>query len=371
MLVFGCRPDGAGDGVRTHRATCQRTASASAAPDRTGGVDKRDAGILSARDLRNGGASTLCERLGALVAGEVELGSVGPGLLARLRVHLVPVAELVDEPLSLGTGGKVWPGVDQLADLVPADASSLSDVLDELLGDGCRHPLRLLPGRLGEAGLGQLLSRALVLVPLGDLEIGADLVQQAAQKQALYGDAGESEVARWLDPDLLERGRQVVLNVAGRELAERFGPGDSCLASVGERGDGATQFLYRREADRPATEARYENRDSIVGLSPAEAVEYVWQRRAVPCGESGDRIRRPGLQDPVRQVKLEDQWGRPLLTELGQPGGDGGLRHRSQPKLGRAVGWCPARPGQSRMRKWRSLRLRSWQLAPGRGRDWR
>ena len=43
--------------------------------------------------------------------------------------------------------------------------------------------------------LGELLGRALVLVPLCYLELGAQLVQQATQEDALDCDAGQTEVA--------------------------------------------------------------------------------------------------------------------------------------------------------------------------------
>jgi len=97
--------------------------------------------------------------------------------------------------------------------------------------------------------LGQLLGCALEFVPLGDLEVSAELVEQAAQEDALDRKAGEAEVARWLEPDFLERCRQVVLDVAGGELAKRLRPGDGRLARVGKVGDGPAKLLDCREAE--------------------------------------------------------------------------------------------------------------------------
>ena len=107
-----------------------------------------------------------------------------------------------------------------------------------------------LPGR--EAALGELLGRALVLVPGADLQLHAQLVQRAAEEGPLDGQAGEAEVARRLEVDRVEGGGQVVRHVARGELAERLGPGPGRLARGAEPDDRLAQLLGRAEADRLA-----------------------------------------------------------------------------------------------------------------------
>jgi len=80
--------------------------------------------------------------------------------------------------------------------------------------------LVLLPGGPSEAALGQRVRRGLVFLPLGRLEVHADLVQRRAQEQLLDHDAGKAEAAGRLQVDLVERGGQIVRQVAARELAE-------------------------------------------------------------------------------------------------------------------------------------------------------
>src|ERR1017187_8798226 len=87
------------------------------------------------------------------------------GLLLSARIHLVPVAQLVDEARFERLPGQERAAVDEFAHPVRGEPPAFGDGADELLGDRPGDPFGGLPGRPGEAGLGQLLGGALVLLP--------------------------------------------------------------------------------------------------------------------------------------------------------------------------------------------------------------
>jgi hypothetical protein len=180
-------------------------------------------------------------------------------------------------------------------------------------------------------------------VPLRHLEVRAELVERAPQEDALNRDARQPEVTGRLQPDLLEGRREVVLDVAGGELAERLGPRDGRLAGLGELGDCAAEFLDSRQPDAPAAEAGHQDCHPVVVAGAAEPVEHVRQHHPVPGGDGGDRIGRPGLADPVGEIELENQRRCAALAKLRQPGGEGRLWHALQPRL---AGWQAAPPGR-------------------------
>ncbi len=170
--------------------------------------------------------------------------------------------------------------------------------------------------------LGELLGGALVLVPLADLEVGAELVERAAQEDPLHGDAGQPEVTGGLQADGVERGGQVVGHVGGGELAERLGPGHRHLARLGELADGLAQLLDDAQADGPAAHLDHQGPDPAVAARPAQPVQHVGQDQPVPGHDGRHRIGGPGLGQAVAQVEFEDQRRGPLLAQPGQGGGD-------------------------------------------------
>src|SRR5215470_8499350 len=150
--------------------------------------------------------------------------SAGPGGLAQLVVDLVPVAERVHQ-VQLH---RLLRGVGAVVDQFPGPGrryrKPLRDSGGELPGEGGGELLQRLPGGPGEPLLGQPVGGVLVLVPLADLVLQAQLVQRAPVEPLFQAEPGQPHVAGRLEPDAVERGREVVRRVAGGELAERLAP---------------------------------------------------------------------------------------------------------------------------------------------------
>ena len=255
----------------------------------------------------------LRQRVRPLVAGDVLQDRVRARLLAHVRVHLVPVAERVDQPLGQGVGGQERPAVEQRARLFGGLAPPLGDGGGDLLGDRDGHAFGGLPGGTGEAALGQVVGGRLVLVPFSALEGDADLGQRVVQEQLLDGHAGEPERARRLQVDPVERGGQVVGHVAVGELAEGLGPGHGELARLAEVGNRLADLLHPGQPDPAAAHLDHERADPVVLARSPQALDHVGQTQLAPGHERGKRIRNRPLTDPVGQVELEDQRGRLAL----------------------------------------------------------
>src|SRR3954468_9379130 len=97
-------------------------------------------------------------------------------------VDLVAVTDTVDEP-----GGKRFVGEQRCAvgesrDLVDREATRLGNRLGDLLPRRLGQPVESLAMGVGEAGGDDAVRSALVLVPLTELRLDAELVERSAQE---------------------------------------------------------------------------------------------------------------------------------------------------------------------------------------------
>ena len=128
------------------------------------------------------------------------------------------------------------------------------------------------------------------------------------EKQLLDRDAGEPEAAGRLQVDLVERGGQVVGQVAAAELPERFGPGVRGLARRAELASIASRSsctVARPMCWPPTLATSALTRGSCLG--PPQAVEHVGEPRPVPGQQRGHRVGRRPLRDALGQIQLEDE----------------------------------------------------------------
>src|ERR1035441_7699889 len=297
-----------------------------ATADRAGRIDEGDDILARVRQR----ARALREHACALVAGEVEQIGARADLLPDLRVHLVPVAERVDQAGVQRLVGQERAAVNQRPGVGRRDFEALPDRLGDLLDDRGGEPLHGFPGGPGEAVLGQPFGGALVLVPPADLIVNAQLVQRAAIEPVLHADAGQPDVTGGLQVNAVEGGRQVIRHVAGREVAECLRPGDGELAGPAEFLNGGAQFLDPGEPDSPAADLHDQGPDPVVGARPAEPVEHVSEPGPAPRQYRGNGIGRWLLRDSLGQVQFQDQRSRPALAQPGDPVWDQRIHHASQ-----------------------------------------
>ena len=160
----------------------------------------------------------------------------------------------------------------------------------ELLGDRLGEPRGRLAGRAGEPGLGQLLGRGLVLVPLGALEADAELFQRVVQEHLLDGDAGEPEGARRLQVDPVEAGGQVVGHVAADEVAEGLGPRDRRACPTCRKSPMAARSSWTLASpirDPPTLTTRTRTRSSAAARRSPSSRSCSRVRRIVSSADTG------------------------------------------------------------------------------------
>ncbi len=241
------------------------------------------------------------------VGREAEELRVRAPLLHQLLVDLVAVGEAVDEPGLERFGAEERAAVDEGAHLGLRHLPALGDPLHQLPVDRLEKGLRRLPVGIGELRLRVLVHRVLELVPLAELGLDSELVEDAPQEGALSDEAVQAEVAGRLEPDLVEGGGEVVGAVPRRELAERLRVGDRELLLRPEGLHGVADLLDLGDADRRGAEARDETDDVRVVSRLLERVDDVAKRERPLASERGEGVVGRRLGNPALEVELEDR----------------------------------------------------------------
>ena len=162
-------------------------------------------------------------------------------------------------------------------------------------------------------GRGELASHhpvggVLVLVPLLQLWLDAELVERAAEERRLHAHAEHAETTARLQPDLIERGRQHVTGQSAGLLAERLGPGDGGLATLGEGPDADPQLLHDRPGQRSADLDEQPDDTPI----PARLVQRPQRRAEQPASsrpQPGQRVMGVRVGGRFGQIEFEqDGW---------------------------------------------------------------
>ena len=144
----------------------------------------------------------------------------------------------------------------------------------------------------------------LVLMPLLQLGLDAELVERAAEERRLHAHTEHPETAARLQPDLVERGRQHVTAQPAGILTERLGPGDGGLAIGGKRLDADPQLLHDRPGQRPADLDEQPDDPRIL----ARLVQRSQCRAEQPASagpQPGQRILGVGVGGRFGQIELE------------------------------------------------------------------
>src|SRR6202022_3524555 len=97
---------------------------------------------------------------------------------------------------------------------------------------------------------GEEVKRVLVLVAVIAVKGYAQLGERSLDKWRLHDDAGQSDVARRLQIDLVKRRRQVVSAVAGTKLSKSFRVRDRKFLVPAEPLDSIANLLGLRHSHR-------------------------------------------------------------------------------------------------------------------------
>jgi hypothetical protein len=229
-----------------------------------------------------------------------------PEAPAQARVDLVAVAEPVDQSRCDGLLRRQRRALDDLPDLRRLEAPGGGHVRDDRLRGRLSKPTRHLATGVGHAGAEEGVRCGLVLVALGELRLDAEAVERPADEERVCDDPGEAEVARRLEPDLLERRGEVVADVRRAHLAEALGPGDGRFPGRAEPPDGVAQLARMGEADRALSDMGDESDDMRVARRAREPVDQPADDRDLPPTHAQRRGGRR-LENATREIELEEQ----------------------------------------------------------------
>ena len=235
------------------------------------------------------------------VAAEVLQDHVRAGPGPDRGVDLVAVAEAVDETRLEGLAGEQRRPVDQALAPRPGRGSGLA----AMAATSCS---------ITDCTTRSVASRWAAVNPRSVKTLPAflyswrwaiwgdpGLVEHAPQERHLGGDAGEAQITRRLEPDLLEARRQEVRDAAVAELPEGLAQATVSLPWVAEVADRVLQLLGLCQAQRRPRPAQLDHQARTLASraarrSPRRTVRSDERRRArrAPigsCGVSSTRAR--------------------------------------------------------------------------------
>jgi hypothetical protein len=160
-----------------------------------------------------------------------------------------------------------------------------------------------------ELGAHDAVGGALVLVPLVQLRLDAELVEGAAEERRLGRHPHQRELARRLQPELGAPGREHVIGRTVAALAERLGPGHHRLAGEREGPQAGPQLLHGRPRQRRAADLDDDAAHRTVVARFVQGPQHRAQPRPVPAAQLADQVVGLGLDRHRGEVELEQQGG--------------------------------------------------------------
>src|ERR1035438_10261903 len=123
--------------------------------------------------------------------------------------------------------------------------------------------------------LGKEVDRVLIFVAVIAMKGYPEFRQSSFHKWRFHDDAGEANVARGLQIDMVKRRRQIVSAIARPKLAESFRVGDRKFPVRAKSLDGIANFLGLRHSHRSRANPGNHADDAIVTCSAIKRVHHV------------------------------------------------------------------------------------------------
>jgi hypothetical protein len=114
----------------------------------------------------------------------------------------------------------------------------------------------------------------------------AQLGERSLDERRLQDDAGQSDVARGLQIDMVERRRQVISAVARTKLSKGFRVGDGKFLVRAKSQHGIANFLRLRHSHASRADPGNHADDAIVARSAINGVDHIAQRLADPLASA-------------------------------------------------------------------------------------
>src|SRR5580700_960996 len=242
----------------------------------------------------------------------------------RARNRLVAMADPIDEMRRLSLLGGKRAAIDQRGDLVLREIPGVGDAANDLPGYRTEQVFELLALRCRHPGFGEAVCRGLVFFAVLEARQDSELVESATEEGGLAAQADEADLTHRLQPDLVERGRDVIGPGSATELAEAVGKGDRKL-SLGAKGlDRVPHLLAGCDRKAVATEAGVEALDARIGAGALERVEKAVQRLLLAKGEFRYRALVWTLDKPATEIDAKHHRSRQGRSARHHPPDGGG-----------------------------------------------
>ena len=161
----------------------------------------------------------------------------GAGALPDILQGVPAIADPVDQAGLAGTLRIERCRIDEAPDLCAVETAIARHVGEELTEKTVEKLLQVFAGRAGVAGFQEAVGCAFVFIAPAALDLHTKLVQSILQKGGFDRDTGHGEAAARLQPDLLERGGEVVVAEVTPAAAQGLGEAHGELALAAKVGD--------------------------------------------------------------------------------------------------------------------------------------
>jgi hypothetical protein len=232
---------------------------------------------------------------------------------------VVAVSHVIDElrrERLLGVEGAL---VDERAHARGIELPSGGDAGHHLIVDRAQQRLGLLAVRRCHLGFGEGVRRRLVFRTMLEARRDAQHVERAAKERHLDAHADEPDLADRLQPDLVERGGEIITAHAGADLAEAVGIGQCEFALGAELRQRVAQLLRLRGAEPAVADAREDALDAAIALRALDAVEHVAQGRLLAEEDALDAVVGASFRQRLGEIERHDAVvGKRLLAGRGE-----------------------------------------------------
>src|SRR6516164_10168271 len=191
----------------------------------------------------------------------------------------VTITQVIDELRLTRFIGKEGAAVNRVADLGLRQFAALGDPMDDLPADRSEQRVDLLAMRRGHLGFGQAVHRGLEFLAMVEFRDDPKKVEGALEEWDLGIKARQADIPHRLQPDLVERRREIIGPRPGAEFTKAVGKGQRKLAFGPKSGDRVAQFLNFGETELVVADAREKHFDARItrgGLDPVEDVAQAW-----------------------------------------------------------------------------------------------
>ena len=192
---------------------------------------------------------------------------------------IVVVTDAVDQLLSLGVIGELRARFQRRNQRLAAELAVFGGIIHRGVIPGVHQRIELLAVLLGHARFHVHIGSALVLGALGDLRLGLDLVEQAAEEKLAATNARGGERRLGLHPDLVARGGREIIAQPG--AVEALGMHDDEFAGGAELLERCLDLFGARNRQRAGPHPDEHALDATIALGGIQTQDDLHHRLRV------------------------------------------------------------------------------------------